>query len=454
MSKYKNGFTLTEVVVSVGILSLVLLTVFRLLGSSNQRLSYSSDLFAAIHLGTKVRADLGEEVRLNPAFLEMLHEYPELTDQGEVVDGGSWYFRWGIDRKPPLGTIDSRDGPTVTPADGALYSELKPFRIKLEAQRQEPPSAGLPESHLCETVIRINWGDKAGKLHDYHLAAQVFSPSAGVIPEGLFIDQDTLLKLIRKNLFPADEGLTLDQAAAANECDRELAYHAGRIAVLMSQLDQAIGTITAEITELGKQRRTLLATPDGRLIPLQMRIAARTEDGASLLYNVLAECRDSWDHVARETDPNRLGKLPVGSYRQGLKTYATLGPQIADWVKEAGDAYEWLLQAGMERFITDREREIAAGKRLEAYRLLLKLRPGAATSFASFLKREGDRVAGKNPHLMKFFQREELLRQRPERYVEVFPNLKDILQRMTLEILPNGKKVPELIARHPQGGQP
>lgn len=455
MIKHRSGFTLLELMFALAILSISLITIFQLVGSSNRKTSLTAEIFSAIQLTTKVRANLNEEMRLNPAFIEMIHEYPEMTDKEDVVDGRSWYFRWGNDRSAPFGIINSIDGPAFVEEEATLYSEFKPFKVSFGIQRIAPDSKNVPDSHLCETTASIEWKNKLGKVHTYGLSGQAFSPSRGVIPDGLLIDQTALLALISQVLFPECVGLSLGEAADLNGCNRELAFHAGRVAALTTELDKAISSITVDISELVKQRRILLSSPNIKLAAIQIQIARKTEDGASLLYNVLAECGESLKYLTQETDPARLGSLPAAPYVKGLKLYATLGPQIYDWVEQAGLAYEWLLQPGLESLLTGRERENAVYKRLEAYRLLLKLKPAAANSasFAAFIKREADRVEGKNPHLIKFFLREDSLRKTPGRYSDVFPNLKEILRQITVEILPNGRLVPELISRHAQGGQ-
>jgi len=455
MTERFKGFTLVELLVAMAILSITLITVFQLLGSSSKRSVVSASLFSAVNLSTKIRASLGEEMRLNPAFIEMTHEYPEMTDKAEVVDGRSWFFRWGRDRNAPFGIIDSNDGPAITPEDASLYSEFKPFQVSFNIQRLESAAKNKPESHLCETSIKVHWQDKGSQNRDYKIHSKLFSPGRATIPDGLLIDQKELNKLSREALFPEAVGMSLEAAADMNGCDRELARHAGRLSALMRALDTAISSITADISDLVKQRKILLVRPGRKLAETQIMIARKTEDGASLIYNVLAECGDSWDFLSKETDTARLGGIPYTPYTQAIKFYAALGPQIADWVHEAGIAYEWLLQPSIAANLTNRERDNAANKRLESFRLLQKLRPSPSISgeFAAFLRRETELVTGKNPHQMKFLSREEQLRKSPERYSVVFPNLGDILKRITVEILPNGKNSAELIARRSQGGQ-
>lgn len=296
--KSVRAFSLLEVVIALLVLTTIIMTVIQLQSSSRVQLALSANSFAAIHLSSKVMDDLIEEARLNPTFLEMLQDFPDMLSKDQVIDAQSFYFRCGRDRRMPWGRFDLADGGGIDKADGVLYQLMAPFRIQVEAHRHAVSTTSEPERHLCEVVIETTWEEKGGPSRSYRMPINLCSPQGPVPPEGLPLDENALKELIRELLFPDLPGRTFDQAVSDKGCDRELAYHVGKIGVCADAVLAALGTATREIAELGKKRRLLLAKPDAQLVKIQLEIARTEESGASLLYNVLNDLLPSFQEIS------------------------------------------------------------------------------------------------------------------------------------------------------------
>lgn len=446
-----RAFSLLELVFALLAFSIILITVLQLQSSSRKRLALSANSFAAIHLSAKVMSDLIEEARLNPDFLEMLQTFPDMLSKDKVTDAQSCYFRYGCDRQPPWGRFNLADGGCIDKADGVLYKHMSPFSVQVVANRNIVTNASDPERHLAEVFIETSWQEKDGKLRAYRSHINLCSPQGPVPTEGLLLDEEALESLILALLFPDLSGGSLDKAATENGCDRELAYHIGKICVCADAVTTALGNTTREITKLEKQRQLLLTKPDAQLVRIQLKIARAEESGASLLYNVLNDLLPSFQAID-DVEGNRLAAIPYQAYAKGLKTWESLSGQILAWADRAGNSYEWLLQDGLVLPISFRQRDFARNKVLEVYRLRRALGCAAITTIASFLAREKERVTGRNPFQEKFFIREEQLMENSDKLRTTFPNLNSIATTIKNRIEPLANSVPELLQKHPQAG--
>lgn len=450
--KTTRAFSLLEVMVGLLVFSAIIVTVLQLQNNSRERMALSANSFAAIQLSSKVMADLIEEARLNPTFLEMLKEFPDMLSKDPVVDGQSFYFRCGRDRQPPWGSFDLSDGGGIDKSDGALYHHMAPFQIQMAASRLPTTTGSDPERHLAEVVIETTWREKDGTPRSYRMPIHLLDPQGPVLPEGLDVDEVEMEKLVRTLLFPDLTGRSFDQAVADSGCDRELAWHVGKIGVCADVVVTALGSTTREIGALEKKRRLLMPRPDAQLVKIQFEIARAEEAGASLVYNVLNDLLPSFQAITDRGDEARLAPIPYAAYAKGLKTWESLEGQIFTWVKRAGASYEWLLQDGFSLAISNRQRDFAKGKVLEVHRLLRALDRTPVSPIKSFLAREKSQVAGKNPYLEKFYTREEQLMNSPNTLRAAFPNLDSIADAIKGKMEPLARAIPELIRRHPQGG--
>ncbi len=443
----RYAFTLLEVMVAMLVFSVILVTVYKLLSSNKDRLALSANSFLAIHLSSKVMSDLAEEARLNPTYLEMFDDFPDMLSKDPVVDGHSFYFRTCKDREPPWGAIDLADGGAIIPKDGVLFEQMQPFRVSVETHRKSNGNASDPESHICETSVQIDWKEKDGMARSYRVPALQFSPLGPVPPEGLNIAEEDLLKMIREYLFPDLDGRTFDAAVGDKGCDRELAYSIGKVGVMTRILGTILGSTTSEIAQLAKKRQPLVSRPDSDLVKIQMEIARKFEFGASILYNALLELVPCIETIDNRSTSEKLIGLEFGSCSQGLKKFQSLSPQILAWLAKAGQAYEWLLQDGFVFAISERERGFAQGKALEALRLMHALKVNPSARLKDFIGREKKRVQGHDPFLEQFFLREEKHAETPASLQASLPNLKAIVDRLEGKIFPLASEVPKLIEK-------
>ncbi len=438
-----------EVMIGLLVFSIIGMTVYQLQSSSRHQMLFTANSFAAINLSAKAMADLAEEARINPTFLEMLQDYPDMLSKDPVTDGQSFYFRVGRDRQAPWGVFDVADGGGVASNDGILFQQLAPFQLQVEAHRKASRGGTDPDRHVCEVTIESSWKEKDGQPRLYKLPLEFCSPVGPVPVEGLDIDEISLQNMIRDFLFPALASRTFDQAVTDMGCDRDLAYHVGKIGVFTDTLLAALASATQDVAVLTARTRPLLSHPDARLVSLEFKIAGLQEGGASLMYNVLADLVPSFQVLAARGDAARLQRIPHTPYVTALKRFGTLSGQIFTWVGNAGASYEWLLNDGFSLAMSERKRDFARSKCLEFYRLMRVFQPTRLPTIKAFLARERARVAGRNPYAEKFLLREERLMGSETMLRKAYSNLNAIAETLSRNVMPLASSVPQLLLLYP-----
>lgn len=447
-----SGFSLLEVLIGICIGVGTILTIYQVVRSSNQTMTLSSQHFIALHLSSKLMADIFEESRLNGTLIENFDEFPDMSTRDQVVDAQSAFFHHIRDSKAPWGVMEPGADYGISSDMGEAYAIHKPFFVKASVSRWGAPTSPGPEKHIAVSTIKVDWGEAAGRSRSYSLEFHCPSTSGALPEEKYQCDDETLKTRILEEFFPGSTGMSFDQVVSANGCDREMLIKSGKIGVLMSDLTASLASLSNEIRILETARVPLLKTPGPALIQTQILIARKIESGASLLFNVLLEgAREAGDIRDRGTSGS-LAHIPYAPFEKGLRTLHTLSGEIMQWVEKSGDAFAFVLNDAFAGIISPKQREFAMLKTLEALRLRVALGSASSASFRSFLEKESARVRGKNHFLERLFLREDMALKSLKIQGEAFPNLVAIVDKYRNVLLKTASAVSQTIALHPLHG--
>ncbi len=445
-----GAFTLVEILIGLMVFATLVGGFTMLLSGSGKAMQMSANSFSAIHLGEKVMIDLLVEAQMNASILDLSEEFPEMLSHDQVIEAQSSYFRFVKDKKAPWRKIQPSIDGGIASDDGCIFTQLKPFHVQVAATRVAPPGGGNWEQDVCMSEIVLNWSEKDGQKRYYQLPTQVPSPTGPrPIDTMILIDENLLQAKIRKLLFPDLEGKTFEEAVGARNANRDLAFNAGKVAVLGQSLIASLSEITREITDLDRKRKELGNKASPELAAVQLRIARRTEVGASLLFNVLLSMLPSITEVDRlgaEGAWNGLDPTPIA---HGLQVFRAKAAEVIPWVQRAGEAFGWLLHPGFEISLSAREKDLARGKSLEVHRLLVSLKAAPVEAYQKFVSSQKEAIEGRNPFLERLYLREESFSRNPALLMERFPTLMVNAQTIRDGILPAATQAMEIMRRLP-----
>ncbi len=422
-----RGFTLLEIVIGLFVLAVLALTFTQLIRSSGTQTILSSQTFAANQVASKVMSDLSEETRINTMFLELLRDMPEMGNRDQVVDSQSAYFRHLKDLAPPYGRIDPELDGGIRSGDGSIYQRMRPFFVRVQAERRGEASTPGFERHVAEVEVNVDWKEKDGMGRSYVLQTWLPSPSGPkVVSPFQVLDEATLPQKVRERFFPEKGGTDLRTAVQSAGGNYDLILELGRIEIGTDNLASAVSALRKEIGPLETRRRLLLANPSPGLSQVQLKIARRQEIGASLLFMGLSSLVPSLRKIDQGYSVSAVGALQRSRFTPGLSRFALCFDQIPEWVLKGAEDYSWLLEEGWRDIRPNRLADLARSKALDAYRLLFAIDSGKRAVYEAFITKERDRTEGRNPFWEKTFLREPEFARNPSKLTSQFPNLKRI----------------------------
>ncbi len=443
-----SGFTLLELAIGFGILALLGVTFLQVMRGSSQRLAFNANTFAAIHISSKVMADLVEESRVNGTFLQTLESDPDTTRRDDVVEGRSFYFRFLHDRFPPFGRLDPVPDGGITRSLKSSYENLDQYKVVVEPARLGNPDKPGFQRHLAETMVLVDWKESGGLERQYSITARIPSPvGPRPVEDVRLIDEGLLPGRIVAVLFPGRAG-SIVQAAAVAGADPGMASNVGRVLVVTNDLQAALSSLSREVAERKKLFKSLLKAPSPELVDTAISIARNHETAASLIYQVLSALGPALKEIREGADPRTLQGIPLVPFRDALRNVQSLAAEFSNRVGQAGSQFDFLLQDGMLPFISARERDYACMKALEALRLQVALETLPGSTLQDFAFREKERQAGRNPFLERFFKREIGFGDKPLK--TRFPQLAATVATIDSGIRPFVDDLPRLLAAHPE----
>lgn len=168
---YKDGFTLTEIIVALGILVFPLLTlILTFRGSGYVTEQFSNEHYTAMFLAKKVIEDINHRLNANP------HYFTELIRQAEgqkldVVDGQHPLFKL-VENTVNFDFLDlSEDSPIVSGMP--LYDQLKKFKIQVSSTFVPMANNLIAYRNLLEVSVKVFWKDNYDREQSYILKQRV-----------------------------------------------------------------------------------------------------------------------------------------------------------------------------------------------------------------------------------------------------------------------------------------
>lgn len=446
------GFSLLEVLIGICIGVGTLVTIYQFIRSSNQTVTLTSQHFVALHLSSKMMADIFEESRLNGTLIECFDEFPDLSTRDQVVDAQSVFFRHVKDSVEPWGVMEPGMDYGISPNMRETYATLKHFYVKASVSRMGSPSSPGSEKHIALSTIKVDWGETPGHTRSYALEFHCSSNSGALPEEKVQYDDEVLKTRILGEFFPDSKGMTFDQVVTANGCDREMLIKSGKIGVLVSDLKCSLASLSNEIRALETARLPMLKTPGPVFVQTQIMIGRKIETGASLLFHVLLEGSREACEIRDYGNSENLANIPYEPFERSLRSLRTLSGEIPQWLEKTGDTFAFLLNEACAGIISQKQREFAMLKTFEALRLRVALGDIASASLQNFVQRESAQIQGKSHFLERLFLREEIALKSPKVLGEAFPNLVAIVDKYRNVILTTASTVSQIVALHPKHG--
>ncbi len=455
--KRGNGFTLLEILIALGVLASMVLTISQLMSDSSRRMRVTANSFFAIQLAGKVMADLSEEVKSSPAFLEFLAAFPEMAGPDPVVDAQSVYFRYLSDRKPPFGEIRPEIDGGIKSDDGQMYQQFKPFKIGVDAARLAPPDSQGYEKHLARLAIKVSWAERDGQERSYVLTSMVPSPVGPRPRESLNFDEKVLVTRGISHLYPAQAGQPSERVRAETGADIELLRRSARVTALTHDLCRLLRSFAIKLQKLAARRAGLLKNPNPALGEVQLAIAQNCELGASVIFLVHHDLLADIEALSNEFRPEFLPGAKLSNLSRALQVHKSLPSEMKAWLRETDAAFGWLLSNHAQLQLSQRSLTFCRAKVCEAKRLRYALGDLPIEQYLAFIKDQRTEMAGRNPFLERFFIREEALNGKPEEFRQVYSSLEEVRKEI-LELTPQtAEKTASILAKLPppsSTGQP
>jgi len=430
-------FSPLELLIAVGVFTVLVIVFFQLMQSSQSRMSLSANSLYSTQVAAKVAADLSEEARISTTLLELLEEFPDLTTADGVVEGQSVYFRHLKDRAPPWGVIDPAVHGGIVPADQTLYEELRPFRVKVDARRVGTAVGGDFTRHLAHIRVLVDWQEKSRMERANMLEVQIPSP-VGPSPLTPLPLEETphLQNRIRTLFFFGQPGVSLAAAVAERGAEYGVILNLGRIAVIAAELEAAQSAATQEIDRLSARRGAMVGLPSPELITVQMALARKFEESLNTVFLGLSGLEKVLQEVGTTYRRTHLGTMDPRPVFIALGRTFSAADRILPLIRQCAREYRWVLDDGLRWIRSRRDEEFARVKAVEAFRLGAELDPSLRGEYEDFIRAEKQRSVGRNPYWEKFFLREALLNQSPTARRQAFPNLMETSRLYREVILP------------------
>lgn len=227
MSRPRHALSLVEVMLAVSVLGLALLPVVSLFFTASRESKQTSDYGVALTVGQKV----AEELYL--ASWENLHLAAELEqmsdpDAAPLRDGGSPFFRVLEDQTLPYGELKAGEDPAITPEFGALYRQLKSYRMRVASRVRALPTTG----EVVDVELDTRWIDFQEKPRALGLRVPLPRTVQRAEPPAAVADRAAADRAIQETVWPSAAGTALEELARTSSIPIETMRQVGDAVIL------------------------------------------------------------------------------------------------------------------------------------------------------------------------------------------------------------------------------
>ena len=391
----RAAFSMVEVLVAFAVLGIAMLPVLALFSSAGDQARQTSDHALATVLDERVAEELRTEAWENVHFADRFTD-PALAGRKGVVDGGSPFFATVEDDAAPYGRIDVNVDHPVIESMGALYPELKSFKLGMTAARRSLPATGV----VHDLELDVEWTDYQRKQREMDLRVTVGAYHAVTFVEPVPLDRNAADAAIAKSFY--NGAASLSTAVAAAGADLAAVRNLGDVGVLLNASRAADDAWAQQVNQLA----VTAATGTGAEAARAQLILARHLESHLLsgLENMQYLCRPLED-LSRTFARAQLGNPPIPdpAYRGSLIAAAWYPYEQGNTLFGTMQAYARAYNDPLGKALPPRTRIRAFMKTLELAKLMaLTCGPPDVTYVRALLTDFRRHMDGHNPSFVRF----------------------------------------------------
>lgn len=429
----RQGFTLVEVLIGVGILAVIGAVFLSVLRGSGKEMQYASEHFTAALLSQKVQEDCAQEVFLNPLGLETLGLEGDLVPT-RITDGTSVFFSNIEDTKPPWGKIDKLSDGAIDFSMPTLYKQVSTYHLLVGGKRLSPLSSSNADKNLARLDLQFTWTTQTGK-GEYGSQVIVAVPvTPKIAPHGIAYANAEIEKIGVLQLFDDPEG-SFGAKVAGSGADYGTVFALARIQTGCEGFLYSLFFLQTQksLRAWLDQARTInFNNPTPAHFQMAAQAASASYSMAREAYRFIRYLEPDTKALAGNLTPGKLGSYLLTNpenYKATLSEYVRLTRTFV-WALNAAQYFHEILSLKSMSEFQDRKRQFyALLKLIDIYRLLLIV-PGSSpvspADYKRFWKHIETFSSGVNPALQRMAFQEIGLADNLPLMLQKFPGLADI----------------------------